>query len=205
MWDEKYLEAEGFLYGEKPNDYLAEKIVSLKTKYGLDSKQKKALDLGCGEGRNAVFLANEGFDTIGVDRSLVGIEKAQKLNLVFGAKLHFQQEDVLKLTFPEESFGLISSIWLHLPEGARKEVYAFVNRCLEPGGYFILEAYRKEQLAYKTGGPPTDKMMPSLTELQESFSHFNIIEAQEVDRDVYEGLGHHGHSAVIQFLAKKNL
>jgi hypothetical protein len=74
---------------------------------------------------------------------------------------------------------------------------------LKPGGVLILEAYRPKQLEYKTGGPPVAELMMNLTDLKQELKGLELLVAQEIDRDIQEGVGHQGMSAVVQILAKK--
>jgi cyclopropane fatty-acyl-phospholipid synthase-like methyltransferase len=202
MWESKYQDSE-YIYGKKPSMFLVESE-SFLYKQLLEDKERapQALLLGCGEGRNLVYLAKKGFHCKGVDLSRNALNKAQKLLDQFSLKAKLEMADLLKMPWSENHYDLITSLWLHLPHGARKEVYTHVKKALKPGGVFLLEAFRKEQKNYE-GGPPTDKIMPSLSELQEAFKDWQIEIAQEIDREISEGKEHQGIVASVQFLVQK--
>lgn len=202
MWESKYQDSE-YIYGKKPSKFLLECEEFIDSHLLQDrGENPKALLLGCGEGRNLVHLAKKGFDCKGVDLARNALNKAQKLLDHFSVSAKLEMTDLLKMPWPEQDYDLITSLWLHLPKGARSEVYKNAKKSLKPGGIFLLEAFRKEQKNYE-GGPPTDKIMPSLAELQEEFKDWQIELAQEIDREISEGKEHRGIVASVQFLAIK--
>ena len=97
----------------------------------------------------------------------------------------------------------IVSIFCHLPEAIRKRLYPALVASLKPGGYLILEAYTPEQLAFKTGGPPTITLLASLNTLKKELKGLEFIHAVEVYREIKEGKGHNGHGAVVQIIARR--
>ncbi len=191
-WDERY-GVDGFAYGTEPNDFLREVAPRLK--------KGRVLSLGEGEGRNAVFLAGQGFDVTGVDGSRVGLEKARRLAAERGVRLETVQADLADFTITPGAWDAIVSIWCHLPRAVRAAVHAQVVKGLAPGGAFVLEAYRPKQLEYKTGGPPSVDLLPTLEELKQELSGLDFEIGRELDRDVREGRYHGGLSAVVQVLA----
>jgi SAM-dependent methyltransferase len=98
----------------------------------------------------------------------------------------------------------IVSIFCHLPSDVRRRVHARVVQGLAPGGIFLLESYRPEQLNFKTGGPPDRDRLPTLAELKEELSGLALLHAVETERDVVEGTLHTGKAAVVQVLARKS-
>ena len=94
-------------------------------------------------------------------------------------------------------------IFGHFPEHLRQFVHKQVYSSLKPGGKLILEAYRKEQVDYKTGGPMTTDLLYSVDELQSDFAEFTDIQIIETVREVKEGKFHFGQAAVIQVIAVK--
>jgi hypothetical protein len=77
-------------------------------------------------------------------------------------------------------------------------------RALKPSGRFILEAYTPAQLNYATGGPKTPDMLMQLCELKQELAGLDFVVARECEREVFEGKGHTGLSAVVQVVGKKN-
>lgn len=197
MWDTRYAE-DGYAYGTAPNDYLVE---ALKSCPGFT--HGKALCLAEGEGRNAVYLAKLGFEVTAVDQSSVGLEKAKVFAKEQMASLETITADLSQWDLGEEKWDLIVSIWAHLPRSARMVLHQRIVKALRPGGYFILEAYRPENVGRGVGGPQNTEMTMSLTDLKSELSGLTFLQAHEIEREVHEGKYHNGQSAVVQLLLQK--
>lgn len=194
MWDERYSE-DDYVYGTAANDYLASVIDQLP--------KGKALCLAEGEGRNAVFLAENGFDVLAVDASAVGLKKAEKLASSRGVTIKTLCIDLADFKIKPSGWDVIVSIFCHVPPDIRKYLHQQVVEGLHADGYLVLEAYTPEQLTYKTGGPPDEKMTMTLAALKEEFNGLEFIHGKELVRQVIEGKYHTGKGAVVQILAKK--
>jgi SAM-dependent methyltransferase len=192
-WDQRY-GADTYYYGVEPNDFLREQSTALR--HGGD-----VLCLGEGEGRNAVFLAKQGFPVVAVDQSAVGLQKAQQLAASRGVRITTVIADLAVFRIEPASWDAIVSIWCHLPRALRRETHRQVAAGLKPGGAFVLEAYTPAQLQHRTGGPSTADLMPTLAELREELDGLDFRHAAERERIVQEGAGHCGLSAVVQVLA----
>ena len=198
-WNRRYA-AEGFYYGTAPNDFLREVEPTLP-------RGSHVLCLGEGEGRNAVFLAQCGHTVLAMDQAAMGLEKAQRLAAEHGVAIATEVADLetwdLAAAAPAGGWDAIVSIWCHMPAAVRPALHQRIAAALKPGGVFMLEAYRPEQLQYGTGGPPTVDLLPTLAELQHDFAAMELLIARALERDVREGKGHDGMSAVVQLVAKR--
>lgn len=194
MWDERY-QGEDFVYGTAPNDFLRSQVGQLPA--------GRILCLAEGEGRNAVFLAEQGFTVTAVDQSSVGLAKAERLAAERGARIETVVADLADFDIQRESWDGIVSIFAHMPPPVRRHVHREVVRGLKPGGAFLLEAYRPEQLQYNTGGPPVVEMMMDLEGLRAELTGLHFEYAEETVRDIHEGALHHGQGAVVQLRARK--
>ena len=145
-WQERFA-APGYLFGTAPNAFL-------KSQAHLLKKGEKALTIADGEGRNGVFLAEQGLDVLSIDFSPVAQEKARKLAAERGVTLKVEQVDILNWDWPVEAFDVIAAIFFQFagPEG-RAKIFAGIKKALKPGGLLLLEGYGPKQLEYKTGGP----------------------------------------------------
>lgn len=190
FWDERY-GAEAFMYGTEPNDFLREQAALLP-------KSAEVLCLAEGEGRNAVFLAQQGLRVTGVDGSAVGLAKANKLAASRGVAIETHVADLAEWDLGNARWDVIVSIWAHLPAPLRASLHPRIARALRPGGLLVLEHYHPKQLDYKTGGPPDPTMMLTLDELAKSFPGWIHEHTFEGERDVQEGAGHRGWSYVTQ-------
>lgn len=194
MWDDRYA-GDDYFYGTRPNDFLAS--VAARIPRG------RVLSLAEGEGRNAVFLAEQGCQVTGVDSSAVGLTKAQRLAEHHGQSIVTDCADLGQYVIEPEGWDAVVAIFCHLPPPLRKTVFARAVRGLRPGGVFVLEAYTPKQLQFATGGPPTAELMMTLEALKEDLTGLSFDIGREIERDVVEGTGHHGRAAVVQVFAIK--
>jgi SAM-dependent methyltransferase len=192
MWDERYAEP-GFAYGTRPNDFLAEVIDRLPA--------GRALCLAEGQGRNAVFLAERGFDVEAIDQSPVGLARANELAAERGVQITTRAQDLAQLQLEFGSWDVIVSIFAHVPPPIRRHVHQQVRGALKPGGAFVLEAYTPDQVGRGTGGPPVAELTMTTAGLAEELAGLRFDHAVELERDVVEGRYHTGRAAVVQVLA----
>lgn len=194
MWDERYSSDE-YAYGTAPNDFLAEHAGKIAP--------GKVLCLAEGEGRNAVFLAKQGYDVTAVDASAVGMQKAQRLATENKVAITTVVSDLANYEIQPDSYEGVVSIFCHILKPVRAKLHQDVIAGLKPGGILILEAYTPAQLSFGTGGPQTDDLTMTLDELTKELSGLTFLLAQETEREVIEGLYHTGRGAVVQLVARK--
>jgi SAM-dependent methyltransferase len=194
MWDERYGE-EGFAYGTEPNDFLRENAHRMPV--------GRVLCLAEGEGRNAVWLAEQGFDVTAVDASSVGLDKAQRLAAERGVRLHSVHADLADFDIGGDAWDGILSIFCHLPPPLRVDVHRRCVKGLRAGGVFLLEAYTPRQLALKTGGPPVLDLLVEPEDLHAELSGLEFLMLDERERHIREGDFHDGVGAVVQVVARK--
>ena len=127
-WDQRYL-GEEYVFGTEPNEFIR------RIRPYLPSSGK-ALDLATGEGRNAVFLAECGLDTEGVDLSAVGLEKAAKLAAERGVNISLRQADLLDLDLAPQSHDVITSVFCHFTEPDRSRSSQRIITAVKPNGLF---------------------------------------------------------------------
>lgn len=195
IWDQRY-STEEYVYGMDANDFLRESVSQLQP--------GNALCLAEGEGRNAVWLAEQGYNVIAVDSSLVGLEKANKLAEKRGVVIQTLHQNLADFQIQPNQWDLIVSIFAHTPTELRRKIHHQVVENLRTSGVFILEAYTPEQLKYKTGGPPTADLMMNLEALQIELQRLEFLHAEELLREVHEGQLHQGKGAVVQVIARKS-
>lgn len=194
MWDERYSSA-GYAYGTAPNDFLRQHLAWLP--------QGRTLSLAEGEGRNAVFLAQQGHQVTAVDASPVGLAKAERLAQAHGVSLACVVADLAQFEPGQAQWDAVVSVFCPLPRAVRAVVHRRVVAALKPGGVFLLEAYRPEQLAYGTGGGNNPDTMPTLAQLAEELDGLEWLLLQATEREVIEGQYHTGRAAVVQAIGRK--
>ncbi|MEY3743763.1 MAG: hypothetical protein RLZZ541_818, partial [Pseudomonadota bacterium] len=143
MWDERY-SAEVYAYGKTPNKFLEDNYKVIP--------KGKVLSLAEGEGRNAVFLAKQGYAVTAVDASQVGLEKAKKLAEEKGVSIEFIYTDLADFDIGENCWDGIISIFCPLPSVLRIKLHKKVVAGLKANGVFLVEAYTPDQLKHGTGG-----------------------------------------------------
>jgi len=194
MWDQRYSDAE-YAYGTKPNDFLVEAAHYLPKGH--------ILCIGEGEGRNAVWLAKQGYQVTALDNSSVGLQKAQQLARSRGTSIETAHADLAEYGFDEGRWDGIVSIFCHLPPDLRQKVHRGLISALRPGGALVLEAYTPGQLELGTGGPPVREMMIDLEGLEAELQGLSFAHGKELQRPVHEGKYHNGMGSVVQVVGIK--
>jgi SAM-dependent methyltransferase len=195
-WDSRYAGDE-YLFGEAPNAFLAAQASRLQP-------GQSALALADGEGRNGVWLAEQGLEVLSIDSSTVAQKKARRLADARGVRMNFEQTDLSTWNFPEAKFELVAAIFIQFADPPlRTRLFEGIKRALKPGGHLLLEGYRPEQLGYGTGGPPSVENLYTEQMLHNAFFDMEILELNQYDAIIEEGLGHRGVSALIDLIARK--
>jgi len=196
IWDERYAQ-DGYLFGTEPNDFLVSQLHLLKP--GMS-----CLAVADGEGRNGVWLAQQGLLVLSVEASPVALEKAKKLARQRGVAIDFEQADLAHWPWGENRFDAVAAIFIQFaPPALREQMFAGIKRCLKPGGLLLLQGYTPRQLEYKTGGPPVAENMYTEALLRNAFGDMEILHLREHDDHIGEGTAHSGMSALIDLVARK--
>ena len=196
MWDERY-NTEQFAYGKNPNEFLEANFSAIPL--------GKVLSLAEGEGRNAVFLAKQGYLVTAVDTSIVGINKGRKFAAENGVTVEFVHADLADYDFGENQWDGIVSIFCPLPSPVRKQIYKKIEASLKENGIFLLEAYTPTQLNYNTGGGKSADVFQTKDTLSLELPSLKFIHLVELERAVLEGTYHTGIGAVVQAIARKQV
>ncbi|PCJ32905.1 MAG: SAM-dependent methyltransferase [Gammaproteobacteria bacterium] len=194
MWDERY-DTEHYIYGTTANTFLADNVNAIP--------KGNVLSIAEGEGRNAVFLAKQGYNVTAVEGSLVGIEKAKKLAKQHNVSIEFIHADLADYDFGENKWDAVISIFCPLASTLRKTVHQKIVKALKKKGVLLLEAYNPEQLNYGTGGGDSADLMMTQKLVSFEFSSLTFSHLTELEREVIEGTHHTGLAAVVQAIAYK--
>ncbi|MDP0495234.1 MAG: class I SAM-dependent methyltransferase [Verrucomicrobiota bacterium JB024] len=196
-WDERY-RAPDFAYGTEANDFL-------RAEFGRIPAGGRVLCLAEGQGRNAVFLARQGYAVTAVDQSPVGLGRARELARSQGVSIETVVANLAQFDLGSGWAGIVS-IFGHLPPIVRQRVHAAIPGALVPGGVFLLEAYTPRQHSMPgRGGPPADRrdFLMELAVLKTELPGLDFAIGRELDREVNEGAFHEGLGAVVQVAAVK--
>ena len=195
-WEARFAAAD-YIFGTAPNAFL-------KSQAHLLKPGQKALALADGEGRNGVWLAEQGLDVLALDFSPNALKKARALAAARGVELRVELADLERWAWPSAAFDVVVAIFIQFAEPPfRQKIFAGINRALKPGGLLLMQGYRPEQLDYGTGGPPHAENMYTRALLEEAFGDFASVEIKEHDSMVAEGSAHAGMSALIDFVGRK--
>jgi SAM-dependent methyltransferase len=195
-WQQRFAGDE-YRFGTAPNAFL-------KSQASLLRKGQTALAIADGEGRNGVFLAEQGLDVLSLDFSPLAQEKARKLAAARGVTMRVAQADVVNWDYPTAAYDVVAAIFFQFAAPLeRDKIFAGIKKALRPGGLLLLEGYRPKQLEYKTGGPSQVENLYTRVLLERSFGDFASIDIREYDAEIYEGAGHGGMSALIDVVATK--
>ncbi len=196
FWDNRY-RAEDYVFGTAPNAFLSREAHRIPA-------GSQVLAVADGEGRNSVFLAEQGFDVVATDISERGLAKARRLAAERGVEVDFRQIDVGTWNWPIAKFDAIVAIFIQFADPSqRATLFENFARCLKPGGILLMQGYRPEQLAYGTGGPPLADNMYTEAMLREAFDLWGIELLESHDSEISEGCGHSGMSALIDLIAQR--
>jgi len=196
MWNKRYAQP-GFLFGTDPARFLVEQ-------QGYLVAGQKALSIADGEGRNSIFMAEKGLNVTAQDSSDVAIDKARGLAAARSVSVDFQLADLRTWPWQADEYDLAAAIFIQFAEPAfRDQIFQGLKTTLKPGGILLMHGYRPKQLEYGTGGPPIAENMYEVDLLQEAFGDMEILRLEAYDREVDEGRGHSGMSALIDLVARK--
>lgn len=198
VWDERYA-GEAYHFGTEPSAFLVAQHDKLKP--GM-----RCLAVADGEGRNGVWLAEQGLQVLSVDSSGVAVAKARALAVRRGVEMQVEQADLMQWDWPEGDFDVVVAIFIQFATPAlRIRMFERLKHCLKPGGLLLLQGYTPRQLEYRTGGPSQVENLYTAALLREAFADMEILHLREHDSEIFEGAGHCGRSALIDLVARKNL
>lgn len=198
-WDDRY-SSDTYAYGEEPNTFLRQQLAGLQA--------GKILFAAEGEGRNAVYAAQLGWDVSAFDISKEGAKKAEILAAKKHCRIDYRVGPLPDLGFQEQTFDVAVLIFAHIPQPFRSAYQRQIATYLKKGGLVIVEGFSKEHIPYvqadeRVGGPREEALLLSEAELKDDFAHFDILMSRTGETELHEGLFHNGIGSVVQFIARK--
>jgi SAM-dependent methyltransferase len=195
-WEARYAKPE-YEFGTAPNVFLA----ACKA---LLPKSGRALSVADGEGRNGVWLAQQGLDVTAIDFSPTAQKKARALATERKVNVNFVQTDVHAWQYPEAAFDVVVEVFAQFSTPAERQIkWTNMRRALKSGGLLILQGYTPKQLDYATGGPKEIDRLYTSAMLKQTFGDFRDLKITEEEHEMHEGDAHAGMSAVIGLTGKK--
>ncbi len=199
-WNERYRN-EAFAYGTLPNQFLKEQLEKLQPGTILFPAE--------GEGRNAVFAAQRGWQVDAFDISEEGQKKAMRLAEAQQVTINYRVGELQAMSYLPVQFDAIAFIYAHFPAAIKSQYHQILSTSLRAGGMVIFEAFSKRHIDYviqnpAVGGPRDIPSLFSVEELQADFSNFEFLQLEETEIELNEGLFHQGRGSVIRFIGRKN-
>jgi SAM-dependent methyltransferase len=195
-WEARF-SAPDFVFGTEPNEFL-------RSQAHLLPRTGKALAVADGEGRNGVWLAQQGLDVLSIDFSPAAQAKARALAKERNVSLRIECVDVIAWDYPENAFDVVAAIFIQFANPAeRQRIFAGIRRTLKSGGLLLMQGYRPEQLNYKTGGPSAVENLYTEAMLAQEFADFADLGIRVHDSIHREGAGHDGMAALIDLVGRK--
>lgn len=194
-WDEKFKNQQ-YVYGTEANAFVQEHM-------DIFSDCQTIACYAEGEGRNAVFLAQQGKDVTAYDYAQEGLRKTAELAKKQQVDVKLQHADLIEDTLLAKHYDGAVMIFGHFAKEHQYQVLDKIIGSLKKDGIFLLEVYSEEQLNYKTGGPPNIDFLYNAKQLKTWAEQWEIVHYFEGETERFEGTGHTGRCHVIQIIIKK--
>ena len=177
-WNTRY-QTKTFIWTQTANQFLLSEVTELPP--------GRVLDLAAGEGRNAIWLAEQGWDVHAVDFSEVAIDKGRQLaeQRQVSERIRFEVEDLRSYQPEEHGFDLIVMMYLQLPQAELAPIIARAVQAVAPGGTFLLVGHDSENLTHGVGGPRHPAMLYTAGQVANLIGNtLQIQQARQVTRQV---------------------
>ncbi len=195
-WNQRYA-GEGYFFGREPNDYLRVKATLLRP-------GGRVLCVADGEGRNSVWLAQQGFEVQAFDVADLAVAKARRLAAEAGIEVGHHVAGFDDWHWQPAAFDAVVAIFIQFADPAmRARQFVQMQGALKPGGLLVLQGYTPRQLELKTGGPGVLSHLYTAELLREAFAAMEIVELVEYEALLDEGTRHRGLSALAGLVARK--
>src|SRR4051812_45274356 len=174
-WDARYSGRE-LIWTADPNRFLVAEVTGLAP--------GRALDLACGEGRNTVWLASQGWSAVGVDFSGVGLDKGRALAANRGVAVEFVRADVTTYSPPPAEFDLVVVLYLQLPAVQLRSALQHAASALRSGGTLLVVGHDLTNLTDGYGGPQDASVLFTPDDVVAALPDLRVVKAERVERPV---------------------
>ncbi len=184
-WDARY-QSTPLAWSAEPNQTLQEIVHPLQP--------AAALDVACGEGRNACWLAQQGWTVTAFDFSSVAIAKARQIAAERKVEVTWQVRDATDPLDDLGQFELVTIVYLHTDAQSRATWLANVSQCVKPRGLLVYIGHDPRNIGRGTGGPQQPDVLPTAAQVTAALDNFEILRAQTLQRPVAVEPGHGKHN-----------
>ncbi len=196
MWEDRYKNSPDYLFGKEPAHILRENPWAR-------AGATNALCVGDGEGRNAVFLAECGFEVSSFDLSPTAAQRARALAVAEEVSVDAYVSEWNDWDFSRE-FDLVVAIFVQFTgPDERPKQFEDLQKATKPGGRLILHGFTPDQVGRGTGGPPVAENMYTEEMLKDAFKGWDILRLASYEREQNSGTAHVGKAALIDLIAQR--
>lgn len=198
MWEDRYSRHDDYLFGRAPAHVLRENP-------WVVGDARTALMVADGEGRNAVFLAQQGLEVSSFDMSATAVQRAKDLAASEGVSINAEVAEWSEWDW-SLSFDLVVAIFVqYTGPDQRPAQFENLRNATKPGGRLLLHGFTPKQVELGTGGPPVAENMYTEELLADAFSDWKILRLASYERDQTSGTAHVGTGALIDLVAERPL
>lgn len=199
FWDKRYAEKE-YAYGKLPNFFFQSHLEL--------GNGRKILLPAEGEGRNAVFAAQRGWDVYAFDSSEAAKRKAYALALENEVSFHYEWDELEDVSFPLSHFDALGCFFAHFSSNKQLDYYNRLEAMLKTGGLVYLEGFAVDHAIHQAsnptaGGPKEADMRFNTAMMTAFFPNCEILLCEQTETVLSEGLYHQGPATVVRFIGKK--
>ena len=194
IWENRYTQSD-YVYGTGPNEWFRQFIDG--------QKPGKILMAAEGEGRNAVYAAQKGWQVSAFDLTEAGPRKAASLALQAGVTIDYITADAQEVNYPANHFDALGIIFFHLPDSVRRHIFNRLSGFVRPGGFIVLECFSKKHFGNTRSGPKTIDLLYEPAAIRDDFADLEMVVFEEARYTIDEGALHQGPAEVIRLIALK--
>ena len=190
QWDERY-GGDELVWTSTPNQFLVAGVAGLPA--------ARAVDLACGEGRNSIWLAEQGWEVTGVDFSPVGLAKARRFADLRSVEVTWVESGVESWTPPPDGFDLVVVLYLQLPQPGRSTALSLAASAVAPGGTLLVVAHDLDNLTRGYGGPERPDVLYAVSDVtgaavdggltvQQAEQRVRVVETEDGPREAIDAV-----------------
>ncbi|MBC80085.1 MAG: SAM-dependent methyltransferase [Gammaproteobacteria bacterium] len=187
-WNKRYAASE-LVWSVQPNVLFASEVANLTP--------GKALDVACGEGRNAIWLADKGWEVTAIDYADAAVAKGVSMADRRGVFVNWVVADIADVE--KSQYDLVAVLYFHTGQNERQEWLPTVVNCVAPKGSFIYIGHDPSNICYGVGGPRDPALLPSVEEITNCLKGFKIEDARVVERRTNKETGHDNATTGLAF------
>ena len=172
-WNQRYADAE-LVWSAEANRFLVQEVAALRP--------GRALDLGAGEGRNAIWLSERGWRVTAVDFSNIGLQKARRLAEARGVEVDWTEADLRSYSPARRAFDLVVLVYIHLPGEERRALVRRAADAVAAGGTLIVIGHDRSNIEEGYGGPQDPAILFSPDDISDDLAGIEGLRVVRADR-----------------------